>query len=166
MTFDWTRELFAQFDLRWNLAHGPSLDTLTDEEYLWEPVPGCWSIRPTGPGGRGEIEQVWRTVTRLVRPALPVLVNVDQDDAGEDERAAGELPGGRQLAQQQPGVQDREEHLGNADERGSYGPEPAGGGDAGNIGDHRRDQRQFQHRHDPAEVMVKEFDVAGVSRNR
>ena len=46
MTFDWTHELFAQFDLRWNLAHGPSLDTLTDEEYLWEPVPGCWSIRP------------------------------------------------------------------------------------------------------------------------
>jgi hypothetical protein len=22
-------------------------------------VPGCWSIRPTGPGGRGEIEQAW-----------------------------------------------------------------------------------------------------------
>ena len=59
MTFDWTHELFEQFDLEWNLAHGPSLDTLTDEEYLWEPVPGCWSIRPTGPGGRGEIEQVW-----------------------------------------------------------------------------------------------------------
>ena len=31
MTFDWTRELFAQFDLEWNLAHGPSLDTLTDQ---------------------------------------------------------------------------------------------------------------------------------------
>jgi hypothetical protein len=59
MTIDWTRELFAQFDLQWNLAHGPSLDTLTNEEYLWEPVPGCWSIRPTGPGGRGEFEQAW-----------------------------------------------------------------------------------------------------------
>jgi hypothetical protein len=56
MTFDWPRELFNQFDLEWNLAHGPSLETLTDEEYLWEPVPGCWSIRPTGPGGRGEFE--------------------------------------------------------------------------------------------------------------
>ena len=59
MTVDWTRELSGQFDLQWNLAHGPSLETLTDEEYLWEPVPGCWSIRPTGPGGRGEIEQAW-----------------------------------------------------------------------------------------------------------
>jgi hypothetical protein len=56
MAFDWTRELLNQFDLEWNLAHGPSLETLTDEEYLWEPVPGCWSIRPTGPGGRGEFE--------------------------------------------------------------------------------------------------------------
>jgi hypothetical protein len=59
MTFDWTRALSEQFDLQWNLAHGPSLETLTDEEYLWEPVPGCWSIRPTGPGGRGEFEQAW-----------------------------------------------------------------------------------------------------------
>ena len=56
MTADWIHELFNQFDLQWNLAHGPSLETLTDEEYLWEPVPGCWSIRPTGPGGRGEFE--------------------------------------------------------------------------------------------------------------
>jgi hypothetical protein len=57
MNFDWPHELFNQFDLEWNLAHGPSLETLTDEEYLWEPVPGCWSIRPTGPGGRGEFEE-------------------------------------------------------------------------------------------------------------
>jgi len=59
MPVDWTRQLLGQFDLQWNLAHGPSLQTLTDQEYLWEPVPGCWSIRPTGPGGRGEIEQTW-----------------------------------------------------------------------------------------------------------
>ena len=37
-------------DPRWTADH---------EEYLWEPVPGCWSIRPTGPGGRGEFEQAW-----------------------------------------------------------------------------------------------------------
>jgi hypothetical protein len=34
MTVDWTHELLEQFDLQWNLAHGPSLETLTDEEYL------------------------------------------------------------------------------------------------------------------------------------
>lgn len=27
------------------------IDGLTDEEYLWEPAPGCWSLRP-GPDGR------------------------------------------------------------------------------------------------------------------
>ena len=36
MTVDWTPELSEQFDLPWNLAHGPALETLTDEEYLWE----------------------------------------------------------------------------------------------------------------------------------
>ena len=24
---------------------------LTDEEYLWEPVPGCWTVRPGPEGG-------------------------------------------------------------------------------------------------------------------
>jgi hypothetical protein len=27
---------------------------LTDEEYLWEPAPGCWSIRPTGNGWKAD----------------------------------------------------------------------------------------------------------------
>jgi hypothetical protein len=31
MTVDWTHVLLEQFDLEWNLAHGPSLETLTDE---------------------------------------------------------------------------------------------------------------------------------------
>jgi uncharacterized damage-inducible protein DinB len=26
------------------------LDGLTDTEYFWEPVPGCWTIRPATPG--------------------------------------------------------------------------------------------------------------------
>ena len=47
MTADWTHELFNQFDLQWNLGHGPSLETLTDEEYLWEPVP-AWLEHPPG----------------------------------------------------------------------------------------------------------------------
>ena len=67
MTVDWARELSGQFDLEWNLAHGPSLEMLNDDEYLWEPVPGCWSIRPTGPGGRGEFEQAWPWSTRIGR---------------------------------------------------------------------------------------------------
>lgn len=29
------------------------LDDLTDDEYFWEPVPGCWSVRERGDGVRG-----------------------------------------------------------------------------------------------------------------
>lgn len=54
--FDWARERLTR-----RLA-GPSVDSgngtdvevppLTDEEYLWEPVPSCWSVRrrSAGPG--------------------------------------------------------------------------------------------------------------------
>ena len=28
----------------------PRLDGLTDEEYFWEPVPGCWTVRPDAAG--------------------------------------------------------------------------------------------------------------------
>ncbi|GAY07820.1 hypothetical protein TOK_5238 [Pseudonocardia sp. N23] len=27
----------------------PRLDGLTDSEYLWEPAPGCWNVRPRDP---------------------------------------------------------------------------------------------------------------------
>ncbi|GGS95170.1 hypothetical protein GCM10010270_79010 [Streptomyces violaceus] len=33
------------------------VDRMTDEEYLWEPVPGCWSVRRrmNGPGPRATL---------------------------------------------------------------------------------------------------------------
>jgi hypothetical protein len=30
------------------------LDGLTDDEYRWEPVPGCWSVRPVGDGWQAD----------------------------------------------------------------------------------------------------------------
>jgi hypothetical protein len=63
--------LLQQFDLaRMRLADrltGPVMDSgdgtnvdvapMTDEEYLWEPLPGCWSVRrrPDGPGPRATL---------------------------------------------------------------------------------------------------------------
>jgi hypothetical protein len=38
-------ELVEQFDWHWQVALRPRLRRLTDDEYLWEPVPGCWSLR-------------------------------------------------------------------------------------------------------------------------
>ncbi|MGP4110430.1 DinB family protein [Streptomyces sp. 4N509B] len=47
----WRDELLEQLDAHWHRQLRPRLDGLTDEEYLWEPVPGCWSVRPDGTGG-------------------------------------------------------------------------------------------------------------------
>ena len=60
MTFDLTTELLDQLEWHWTSQLRPRLDGLTDAEYLWEPVPGCWSVRPRGTssapvqGGSGE----------------------------------------------------------------------------------------------------------------
>jgi hypothetical protein len=46
MTVDWTTQLAEQLDFHWQHFLRPKLDGLTDDEYLWEPVPGCWTVRP------------------------------------------------------------------------------------------------------------------------
>lgn len=49
-TIDWPSELIEQLDWHWVNHARPRLDGLTDDEYFWEPVPGCWGIRPDGAG--------------------------------------------------------------------------------------------------------------------
>jgi DinB family protein len=51
MTTDYGRLLVSQLEFYWDVHLRPRLDGLTDEEYLWEPADGCWSIRPDGSGG-------------------------------------------------------------------------------------------------------------------
>ena len=46
MDIDWTHELVDQLEFQWAKILRPRIDSLTDEQYLWEPVAGCWSIRP------------------------------------------------------------------------------------------------------------------------
>lgn len=43
---DWTKQLLEQLTWHWEHQARPRLHGLTDDEYLWEPVPGAWSIRP------------------------------------------------------------------------------------------------------------------------
>lgn len=45
---DWTFELSDQLTYHWQHQLRPRLEGLTDAEYLWEPVAGCWSLRPRG----------------------------------------------------------------------------------------------------------------------
>jgi hypothetical protein len=48
MDIDWNLQLAEQLDFHWRAALRPRLDSLTDEEYFWEPVAGCWSVRQRG----------------------------------------------------------------------------------------------------------------------
>jgi DinB superfamily len=45
---DWTDELAGQLEWHWENLFRPRLDGLSDDEYFWEPVSGCWSVRPRG----------------------------------------------------------------------------------------------------------------------
>ena len=43
-----TEELAEQLDWHWQHQLRPRLEGLTDAEYFWEPVPGCWTLHPDG----------------------------------------------------------------------------------------------------------------------
>jgi hypothetical protein len=42
----WTARLVEQLTWHWGTHVRSKLDGLTDDEYFWEPTPGCWSVRP------------------------------------------------------------------------------------------------------------------------
>lgn len=42
---DWTNELLDQLRWHWDNQLRPKLDGISDEEYVWEPVSGCWNLR-------------------------------------------------------------------------------------------------------------------------
>ncbi|MFJ9177250.1 DinB family protein [Streptomyces sp. NPDC102360] len=48
MTLDWNTLLADQLDWHWRHQLRDRLAGLTDDEYFWEPVPDCWSLRPRG----------------------------------------------------------------------------------------------------------------------
>lgn len=45
---DVTRQLAEQLDFHWTEQLRPRLNGLTDEEYFWQPVPGCWTVHRDG----------------------------------------------------------------------------------------------------------------------
>ncbi|MEV6374957.1 DinB family protein [Micromonospora musae] len=46
----WNSRVRDQLAWHWTNQLRDRLDGLTDDEYLWEPVPGCWSVRPRRAG--------------------------------------------------------------------------------------------------------------------
>jgi DinB superfamily len=61
MALDWKQMAIEQLEFYWQVSLRRRLEGLTDEEYFWEPVPGCWSIRPRAEAvskmaaGRGDL---------------------------------------------------------------------------------------------------------------
>lgn len=46
----WNPLLRDQLAWHWSNNLRARLNGLTDDEYFWEPAPGCWSVRPRGTG--------------------------------------------------------------------------------------------------------------------
>jgi hypothetical protein len=47
-TLPWNQLLLDQLEHHWTGQLRPRLDGLTDDEYLWEPVPGAWNVHVDG----------------------------------------------------------------------------------------------------------------------
>lgn len=48
MPIDMTTQLADQLDFHWQHHFRPRLEGLTDDEYFWEPVGGCWTVHRDG----------------------------------------------------------------------------------------------------------------------
>jgi hypothetical protein len=48
MDIDWNAELVDQLEWHWQHQLRPRLEGLTDDEYYWQPVRGCWTISRRG----------------------------------------------------------------------------------------------------------------------
>jgi hypothetical protein len=77
----WLAEVVDQLELYWEHHLMPRLADLTDDEYFWEPVPGCWTIR-TAADGRVTMDRqepvpepppVTTIAWRLMHVAVPVI---------------------------------------------------------------------------------------------
>ena len=78
MSIDWTTDLADQLDWQWREHLRPRLDGLTDDEYRWEPVPGCWSVREraasTAPRTAGAGEYVYEFA--YPEPEIPPVTTI------------------------------------------------------------------------------------------
>jgi hypothetical protein len=98
MTMNWTALLVGQLEFYWDVHLHPRLKGLSDEEYFWEPVAGCWSLRP-GKDGRYVLDGqrpepdpppfttiAWRLV-HLGATCLANRANAFFGDAGDSDNA-------------------------------------------------------------------------------
>lgn len=92
-----SERLAEQLDWHWRENLRPRLDGLTDEEYFWEPVRDCWSIRPRGrstaPGRRARANGRWTPRPRPGNGADPGTGDHHRLAAGTHHRLVPGLSG-------------------------------------------------------------------------
>lgn len=87
---DWRAELLDQLDLYMEYNLTPRLVDLTDDEYFWEPVPDCWTVRTTADSVRLDMVEpvpepppvttiAWR-MTHLIVPVIGFRVSAHFGD--------------------------------------------------------------------------------------
>jgi hypothetical protein len=93
---DWGRLLVGQLEFYWDVHLWPRLEGLTDEEYFWEPVEGCWSLRRAADGRwrldhgpEREPAPVTTIAWRLVHVGATCLANRASAFFGDDGVPAG-----------------------------------------------------------------------------
>jgi DinB superfamily len=80
MDINWSNELAEQLDWHWQNQFRPRLEGLTDEEYFWEPVAGCWTLRKRGtstaPRAVGAGEYQYECAYPLPEPDPPPVTTI------------------------------------------------------------------------------------------
>jgi hypothetical protein len=71
VALDWNAELVEQLHLHWTTQLRPRLDGLTDDEYFWEPVDGCWTVRR---GDDGSYRPDWRFPREVIHHGAEVAL--------------------------------------------------------------------------------------------
>lgn len=70
----WSEELAEQLDFYWREHLWPRLAGLTDEEYLWRPVPGMWSLQTDL---AGTVRADWRFPEPPIPPVTTIAWRID-----------------------------------------------------------------------------------------
>jgi hypothetical protein len=87
MTVQWPEAILGQLEFYWDAHLRPRLEGLTDDEYLWEPVDGCWSLRP---GADGTLEMETTEPAPEPPPVTTIawrMVHIGRDVLGVRARA-------------------------------------------------------------------------------
>lgn len=83
----WREMMLAQLEFYWNVHLWPRVQGLTDDEYWWEPVPGCWSLRRDS---GGKLQHEFFPVDPPVPPVTTIawrIVHIGRDVLGTRARA-------------------------------------------------------------------------------